>query len=201
MDVIALYQNNFKTSVAPLGTALTSYQLERAWKICKSPIIMFDGDEAGQAAQRAALLALSILLPDHSLRFCLLPKDYDPDDYLQNNNPSDLRNIIENSLSLSEFVWTSEMEKEDISTPEKKAGFEKRINALSKNIDNKTVREYYIKFFNDKLMNLKYENINTGKFDYRLKKIKFPLKFLKVTESKSKVTIQGWRENHINLFN
>ena len=198
MDVIALYQNNFKTSVAPLGTALTSYQLERAWKICKSPIIMFDGDEAGQkAAQRAALLALSILLPDHSLRFCLLPKDYDPDDYLQNNNPSDLRNIIENSLSLSEFIWTSEMEKEDISTPEKKAGFEKRINALSKNIDNKTVREYYIKFFNDKLMNLKYENINTGKFDYRLKKNKISSEVLKSDRVKKQSHDSGVREKII----
>ena len=198
MDVIALYQNNFKTSVAPLGTALTSYQLERAWKICKSPIIMFDGDEAGQkAAQRAALLALSILLPDHSLRFCLLPKDYDPDDYLQNNNPSDLRNIIENSLSLSEFVWTSEMEKEDISTPEKKAGFEKRINALSKNIDNKTVREYYIKFFNDKLMNLKYESINTGKFDYRLKKNKISSEVLKSDRVKKQSHDSGVREKII----
>ncbi len=198
MDVIALYQNNFKASVAPLGTALTSYQLERAWKICKSPIIMFDGDEAGQkAAQRAALLALSILLPDHSLRFCLLPKDYDPDDYLQNNNPSDLRNIIENSLSLSEFVWTSEMEKEDISTPEKKAGFEKRINALSKNIDNKTVREYYIKFFNDKLMNLKYESINTGKFDYRLKKNKISSEVLKSDRVKKQSHDSGVREKII----
>ena len=82
MDVITLYQNNFKSSVAPLGTALTSYQLERAWKVCQNPIIMFDGDEAGQkAAQRVALLALNNLLPDHSLRFCLLPKDYDPDPY------------------------------------------------------------------------------------------------------------------------
>ena len=198
MDVIALYQNNFKTSVAPLGTALTSYQLERAWKICKSPIIMFDGDEAGQkAAQRAALLALSMLLPDHSLRFCLLPKDYDPDDYLQNNNPSDLRNIIENSLSLSEFVWTSKMEKEDISTPEKKAGFEKRINALSKNIDNKTVREYYIKFFNDKLMNLKYESINTGKFDYRLKKNKISSEVLKSDRVKKQSHDSGVREKII----
>ena len=47
MDVISLYQNNFKTTVAPLGTALTSYQLQRAWKVCNSPIIMCAGVEAG----------------------------------------------------------------------------------------------------------------------------------------------------------
>ena len=56
MDVITLYQNNFKSSVAPLGTALTSYQLERAWKVCQNPIIMFDGDEAGQKAAQLSLI-------------------------------------------------------------------------------------------------------------------------------------------------
>ena len=71
MDVISLYQNNFKTTVAPLGTALTAYQLERSWKVCESPLY-FDGDEAGQKAIRASNLALNNLKPD-SLRFCTLP--------------------------------------------------------------------------------------------------------------------------------
>ncbi len=171
MDVISLYQNNFKTSVAPLGTALTSYQLERAWKVCESPIIMFDGDEAGQkAAQRVAILALNNLSPDHSLRFCLLPKDYDPDDYLKRNSPASLQSILDSSLSLSEFIWTSELNREDISIPEKKAGFEKRINSLSEKISNKTVREYYVKFFNDKLEDLKYVKSNSKNFNYKLKR-------------------------------
>ncbi len=165
MDVITLYQNDFKTSVAPLGTALTKYQLERAWKVCKSPIIMFDGDEAGyKAAQRVAMMALNNLLPDHSLRFCLLPKEYDPDDFLMRNNPSSLQNVIDNCLSLSDFIWTSELNKEDISIPEKQAGFEKRIKTISETINNNTVREYYIKFFNDKLNDIKYtKKINLNK--------------------------------------
>jgi len=95
------------------------------------------------------------------LRFCLLPKDYDPDDYLKMNNSSKLQSIINNSLSLSEFVWISEIQREDIATPEKKAGFEKRIRALTDKIMNKTVREYYRKFFNDKLGELKFIRSNS----------------------------------------
>ena len=170
MDVITLYQNNFKSSVAPLGTALTKYQLQRAWKVCESPIIMFDGDEAGQkAAQRVANLALSILSPDNSLRFCLLPKDYDPDDYLKRHKISSLHNMIDNALPLSEFIWLSEIEREDISIPEKKAGFETRIKALSKRISNITVRDYYNKFFDEKLSVLKFnKNVSkNSKFNYR----------------------------------
>ena len=41
MDAISLYQNNFKSVVAPLGTALTKFQMEKAWKYCKNPIIIF----------------------------------------------------------------------------------------------------------------------------------------------------------------
>ena len=171
MDVISLFQANFKESVAPLGTALTSYQLQRAWKVCESPIVMFDGDEAGQkAAERVSILALNNLLPDHSLRFCLLPKDYDPDDYLEKNSPANLQSMIDNSLSLSEFIWTSELRKEDISIPEKKAGFEKRINTLSQKISDKTVREYYTKFFNDKLVDLKYGKNNFKNPNHYLKR-------------------------------
>ena len=152
MDVISLYQNNFKTTVAPLGTALTNYQLQRAWKVCNSPIIIFDGDEAGQkAAERAALLALSNISPDLSLRFCIMPRDYDPDDFLLKNGPVEFSKILDNSYSLSDFIWKVELEKQDISTPEKKAGFEKRIRAIIGKIDNQIVRDYYIKYFNDKI--------------------------------------------------
>jgi len=156
MDVISLFQNNFKTTVAPLGTALTNYQLQRAWKVCNSPIIMFDGDEAGQkAAERAAVLALSNISPDLSARFCILPSDYDPDDFLLKNGPDDFKKVINDSYSLSEFIWKVELEKNDISTPEKKAGFEKRIKSIISKIENQTVRDYYIKEFSDKINILK----------------------------------------------
>ena len=152
MDVISLFQNNFKTVVAPLGTALTSYQLQKAWKICNSPIIIFDGDEAGQkAAERAAVLALGNILPDLSVRFCILPNDYDPDDFLIKNGPEEFNKLLAESYSLSDYIWKVEIEKQDISTPERKAGFEKRIKMLINKIDNQIVRDYYMKEFNDKL--------------------------------------------------
>ena len=156
MDVISLFQNNFKTTVAPLGTALTSYQLHRAWKVCNNPIIIFDGDEAGQkAAERAALLALGNISPDLSARFCILPRDYDPDDFLLKNGSEEFNKLLTNSYSLSEFIWKVELEKYDISTPEKKAGFEKRIRTIVGKIDNQTVKEYYIKEFSDKINTIK----------------------------------------------
>ena len=159
MDVISLYQNNFKTIVAPLGTALTAYQLERSWKVCESPIILFDGDEAGQkAAIRASNLALNNLKPDLSLRFCTLPVDTDPDDFIKKYGSSELSSKLNNSYSLSEFIWKNELNKVSLSTPEKKAGFEKRIRSLVGQINNETVKQYYSSYFNAQLNNYKFSS-------------------------------------------
>ena len=179
MDVISLYQNNFKTTVAPLGTALTSFQIEKAWKVCQSPIVIFDGDEAGQkAAERASLLAIQNLQPDLSLRFSILPKNYDPDDFINKNSAADFTKLLDQSLPLSEFLWRKELEREDISTPEKKAGFEKRIRTLLSKINNQTVREYYNREFTEKISLLKdaNRNINKGYKTYYNKKISNEIK-------------------------
>ena len=70
MDVIALHRAGFASAVAPLGTALTEYQLEELWRLGPEPILCFDGDAAGQrAAARALRRALPLLRPGRSLRF------------------------------------------------------------------------------------------------------------------------------------
>src|SRR3569832_1919685 len=46
-DVIALVRSGFAHAVAPLGTALTSDQLQLLWKTAPEPILAFDGDTAG----------------------------------------------------------------------------------------------------------------------------------------------------------
>ncbi len=62
MDVIALDRAGIAEAVAPNGTAVTEAQLERMWRLDPSPILCFDGDEAGRkAAYRALDLALPML--------------------------------------------------------------------------------------------------------------------------------------------
>ena len=156
MDAVSLYQNGFKTVVAPLGTAVTKFQLEAMWRYCKCPTIIFDGDEAGQkAALRAARLSLPLLKPEYSLKVCILPNNTDPDDYLKQNSDSDFKRLLNKSQSLSDFIWNSEYGNSDISTPEQKAGFEKKIISITNEITDKTIADYYKKYFNDKISQLK----------------------------------------------
>ena len=170
IDVVSLHQNGFKTTVAPLGTAITKFQIESLWKYCKKPTIIFDGDEAGQKASlRAAKLCLSILKPGCSLRFCILPKDNDPDDYLKKNSINDFQKLIENALDLSDYIWMKEYKKFELSTPEEKADFDKNIKEIIKLIEDKTIAAYYNKYFNDRLNLLKKQKITKT---YNFKKFK-----------------------------
>ncbi len=69
MDVIAAAQAGFTGAVAPLGTALTTEQIEELWRVTPCPVLCFDGDSAGaRAAARAMDLALPMLTPERSLR-------------------------------------------------------------------------------------------------------------------------------------
>ena len=156
MDAISLYRNNFNSVVAPLGTALTKFQIEKAWKYCKNPIIIFDGDEAGKKASlRAATLTLSILKPDHSMRFCTLPENNDPDDFVNRNGSAALQKLISKAEPLSDYIWSNEYSRYNLSSPEQKAGFEKRIKQITLEIQDATVRAYYKKDYFERLRDLR----------------------------------------------
>lgn len=82
-DVVALHRMGL-AAVAPMGTALTPGQLERAWQVDNCPLLLFDGDAAGmKAAVRAAETALPMLGPGRSLTIGTLPQGQDPDDLVQ----------------------------------------------------------------------------------------------------------------------
>ncbi len=99
-DVIALARCGIHAAVAPMGTALTEAQLERAWRVHRRPVLLFDGDAAGQrAALRACMTALPALGPGRELAVALLPQGQDPDDLVRALGPEAARREIEALLA------------------------------------------------------------------------------------------------------
>ena len=144
VDVIAMVTAGFAGAVAPLGTALTENQLALLWKMADEPILCFDGDRAGQkAAYRAADLALPALLPGKSLRFALLPEGQDPDDLARSGGRGAIEEVISAARSLSDMLWSREIEGGSFATPERRAALEARIGELSNGIRDEVVRRYY----------------------------------------------------------
>jgi DNA primase len=144
VDVIAMVGVGYAASVAPLGTALTENQLALLWKMADEPILCFDGDRAGQkAAWRAADLALPLLAPGKSLRFALLPEGQDPDDLARSGGRAAIEDVMAAARSLSDVIWSREIEGGSFATPERRAALEKRIGEISNGIRDEMVRRYY----------------------------------------------------------
>ena len=144
VDVIAMVTTGYAGTVAPLGTALTESQLALLWKMADEPILCFDGDKAGQkAAWRAADLALPHLKPGKSLRFALLPEGQDPDDLARSGGRAAIEDVMAAARSLSDVIWSREIEGGTYATPERRAALEARIGELSNGIRDEVVRRYY----------------------------------------------------------
>jgi DNA primase len=130
MDVIALDRAGISEVVAPNGTALTEGQLERLWRLDPSPILCFDGDNAGKkAAIRAATRALPLLRPDRTLRFVELPAGQDPDDVIRNGGREAFEELLANPEPLDARLWRHELDAEPLTTPEAWAGLKERLIA------------------------------------------------------------------------
>lgn len=103
MDVIAFYRAGIKNVFAPLGTAFTQKQAELlAVSGAKSVLIGFDGDDAGK---KAAAKTVEILRHKNIGVKVAEFSDYkDPDEYLKNEGPESLKNLLKNGINGLDFL-------------------------------------------------------------------------------------------------
>ena len=151
MDVIAIAQAGFADAVAPLGTALTEQHIQMLWRMTEKPLLCFDGDAAGQkAALRAALRALPLLKPGHSLQFVTLPEGQDPDDLVKKSGPKALAALLDASEPLVERLWRSEVAAGSLATPEDRAGLKQRLGVHLVSIADSEIRRHYADAFRER---------------------------------------------------
>ncbi|MGA8154754.1 MAG: DNA primase [Rhodoplanes sp.] len=144
IDVITMATTGFPATVAPLGTALTEDQLAILWRLADEPVLLFDGDDAGQrAAYRAVDLALPLLQPGKSLSFATLPQGHDPDDFIRTNGPAAMGDVLAGARPLAEVLWMREVEASRLDTPERRAHLEARLAELAGCIAHEGVRRHY----------------------------------------------------------
>ena len=164
MDVIALHQAGIQNAVAPLGTALTENQIEILWKKVSTPIICFDGDNAGRrAAARACERVLPILSAGRSLQFLWLPDGLDPDEFIGAFGAAAFEHQLHQTQSLSTVIWERLTNNRNLDTPEKMAELEKELKEETVKIKDSSVRNYYEKEFKKRLRELVQACFSGGK--------------------------------------
>lgn len=101
LDVLALAQNGFEGSVAPLGTALTAEQVGRLHRQVSEFLVVFDGDAAGE---KAAWQVLSMTLPEQvPTRIVRLPAGEDPDSFLKAHGKETFAGLVACAPGLMDY--------------------------------------------------------------------------------------------------
>ena len=114
-DAIACWEGGIKNVVATLGTALTEHHVKTLTRFAKKIIYLFDGDNAGQKAAERAIQFVETGSID--LRCVILPDNMDPNDYVNANGGPALRQLLDASEPLLDFVFRKLEQRADASTP------------------------------------------------------------------------------------
>jgi len=144
MDVISIYSSGIKNVVSNSGIALTENQINLIWKFFSNPIICLDGDSSGQ---RAALRIAENLLPyikeNNKIGFITLVSGLDPDDYIKEKGKDNFQKLINNNLSIEEFIWKMYLKDLNTSDPFATTKFEKKFKNLCQSIKDQTLKNIF----------------------------------------------------------
>ena len=106
MDVIALAEHGIDYAVASLGTAITSFHIQKLLRQTDHIIFSFDGDKAGRkAAWRALENSLALLTDGKFLSFLTLPEGEDPDSFVNMHGKEAFERQLIQAMPLSEFLF------------------------------------------------------------------------------------------------
>ncbi len=101
MDLISLYQAGVKNVVAVSGTALTDDQAQLLSRYTKNVVLLFDADAAGI---NASMRSIEILLKqDFDVKIATLPKNEDPDSFVNKFGKEQFEEIIKRSENFLEY--------------------------------------------------------------------------------------------------
>ena len=102
MDLLSLYQAGIENVAATCGTALTNEHARLIARYTKNVVMIFDSDSAGS---RAALRGLEPLVSANIwTQVMQLPKNEDPDTFVQNQGKDSFLARINQTNSISKFV-------------------------------------------------------------------------------------------------
>ncbi len=161
MDVIIPYQAGFENLVSPMGTALSSAQMQSLKRLTQNIILALDPDAAGE---KATLRGLEIAREtmDHEnqlvfdarglmryearlqadIRVCTLPEGLDPDEIIL-RDPEEWQAIINNAKPIVIHVMESLAKDQDINDPKVKGRIAEQVVPLIDDISNPVEREDY----------------------------------------------------------
>jgi DNA primase len=142
LDLILPFQNGIKNIVATLGTALTIEQIRLIKRFTDNVVIIYDADEAGQAA---SLRGLDLLVSEGLfVKIASLPMGMDPDSYVRQNGRENLSKIIESADNIFDYKLKLLLDKFNPAESEDKTKIAAEMLPTIKRIENSVLRSDYL---------------------------------------------------------
>lgn len=165
MDLISLYQNGIENVVASSGTSLTQLHTKILSRYTKEVVVVYDADLAGQNASRRAIELL--VENDLNVSILELPFGDDPDTYIQKNGLDGFEHLLNNRLSIIDYIAERYDAEGKMNSPEGKTEFVREIIGLIAKMRDAIKRDFYIKGIAEKFS--VYESIIRKELDSVLK--------------------------------
>jgi len=167
LDLIIPYQSGIGNIAATLGTALTVEQIRLIKRFTNNVVIIFDADEAGEAA---SLRGLDLLVSEGLfVKIATLPQGQDPDDYVRKNGKDGFLKIINGADNLFDYKLKLLLKRFNPAQSEDKTKISVEMLPTIKRVENSVLRADYISrlskalFITEDALN---EELSKVKLDY-----------------------------------
>ncbi len=142
LDVISMHQVGVKCCVASLGTALTAEQAQLLKRYAGQVILAYDGDSAGANA----IVKGNAVLEEAGLQVMTvkLPAGEDPDSLARKGKEA-VEAAFANKIGIVQFQIERQLQSIDVSTPEGKEDFLKKLLPFVERIQDPVRRDAYIR--------------------------------------------------------
>ncbi len=142
LDVISLVQRGIEGVVAPLGTAISTEQIEQLFRNGPHLTFCFDGDRAGRdAAFRAMTAALPTLRQERHIDFLTLPEGEDPDSFVGREGASGFLHQLDQAVPFADFFFTQLTQGLDLSSLHGRSALLQQARPLLKQLSDGPLKE------------------------------------------------------------
>lgn len=143
MAVIRSSVNGIKNAVGLMGTAMTKEQANLIMHLSKNVILCFDGDEPG----RKACLDNGSVLEEKgcNVRVVELSDNLDPDDYILKYGADSFKNLVNSSITLSDYRIKRLKRNINLSSDLEKTEYINKVLEETSKIEDEIHREFILK--------------------------------------------------------
>lgn len=142
-DAIGLFRKGLESVVAPLGTGFTEGHVRILKNMADKVYLMMDSDSAGT---KGAFRAVNLLNKEGvTVKICHIPEGKDPFDYSLSHNKMEIRKLLDDSTSASQFMIREVLSGAGVrSLPEEKQAGVKRLFEFVRPMEKETDKQVYL---------------------------------------------------------